>query len=119
MCAVWSERFGLQVSPRSQLERRTDLTGVLLRGTSEAESPFILTPPAERPEELGSGQVWREGRGWAQVRVEQFCGEIWSGLQEATNFSFSMVGIRSRALWPHGCHKVTKFLTLKLNKYPG
>ena len=83
--------FGLEVSPQTWLERRTDLTGVVLRGTSEAESPFILTPPAERPEELSPGQVWREGQGWGQVRVEEFCGEIWTVLQETTNFSFSMV----------------------------
>ena len=88
---MWSPRFGLEVSPRGRLERRTDLTGVLLRGTSEAESPFILTPPAERPEELSPGQVWREGQDLAQVRVEEFCGDIWTVLQETTNFSFSMV----------------------------
>ena len=88
---MWSERYGLEASPRTRLERRSDLTGVVLRGTSEAESPFILTPGAERPEDLSSGQVWREGPGWAQVRVEEFCGEIWSVLQETTNFSFSMV----------------------------
>ena len=83
--------FGLEVSPQTWLERRTDLTGVVLRGTSEAESPFILTPPVERPGELGPGQVWREGPAWGQVRVEEFCGEIWTVLQETTNFSFSMV----------------------------
>ena len=88
---MWSARFGLEVSPRGRLERRSDLTGVLLRGTSEAESPFILTPPAEMPEDLSPGQVWREGQDWGQVRVEEFCGEIWSVLQETTNFSFSMV----------------------------
>ena len=39
---------------------------------------------------LPRGQVWREGP-LRQVTVHQFYGDVWKVLQEATNFSFSMV----------------------------
>ena len=89
MCGVWSPTLGLQPSPEDKLELRTDLTGVVLRGTSETEPPFSQTEPAE-PTLLPRGQVWREGE-HRQITVHQFYGDVWKGLQEATNFSFSMV----------------------------
>ena len=89
MCGVWSPALGLQPSPEDKLELRTDLTGVVLRGTSETEPPFSQTEPAGQM--LPRGQVWREGD-HRQVTVHQFYGDVWKGLQEATNFSFSMVG---------------------------
>ena len=46
MAAVWSETSGLEPSPQDKLEMRTDLTGVLIRGTSETEPPFSQTRPA-------------------------------------------------------------------------
>ena len=67
---------------------RTDLSGVVIRATSETEPPFSQTEPAGQI--LPRGQVWREGE-HRQVTVHQFYGDVWKGLQEATNFSFSMV----------------------------
>ena len=67
---------------------RTDLSGVVIRATSETEPPFSQTEPAGQI--LPRGQVWREGE-HRQVIVHQFYGDVWKGLQEATNFSFSMV----------------------------
>ena len=88
VCGVWSPALGLQPSPEDKLELRTDLTGVVLRGTSETEPPFSQTEPAGRS--LPRGQVRRQGD-HREVTVHQFYGDVWKGLQEATNFSFSMV----------------------------
>ena len=48
-------------------------------------------------------EAWRDGGGWRegehrQVTVHQFYGDVWKGLQEATNFSFSMVRLSSQLL---------------------
>lgn len=103
-CAVWSHGLGMQASPQDKLELRSDLTGVVLRATSETEPPFSQTRPAgggltwrcsnvtqslDRLR-LPRGQVWRHGS-FRQVTVHQFYGDVWRVLQEATNFSFSMV----------------------------
>ena len=45
-CAVWSHGLGMQASPQDKLELRSDLTGVVLRATSETEPPFSQTRPA-------------------------------------------------------------------------
>ena len=45
-CAVWAESLGLEASPQNKLELRTDLTGVVMRATSETEPPFSQTQPA-------------------------------------------------------------------------
>ena len=51
--------------------------------------PWSVAQALERLR-LPRGQVWREGT-LRQVTVHQFYGDVWKVLQEATNFSFSMV----------------------------
>ena len=107
-CAVWSLSLGLQPSPEDKLELRTDLTGVVLRATSETEPPFSQTEPAGRI--LPRGQVWREGEA-RQVTVSQFYGDVWKGLQEATNFSFSMVRLSALTLLYHTPYVLTGWVS--------
>ena len=105
---MWSLSLGLQPSPEDKLELRTDLTGVVLRATSETEPPFSQTEPAGQI--LPRGQVWREGEA-RQVPVSQFYGDVWKGLQEATNFSFSMVRLSALSYLSHTPYFLTGWVS--------
>ena len=48
------------------------------------------------------------------MRVEEFCGEVWSVLQEATNFSFSMVREKQRQIRSSAAELLSKSLNIQV-----
>ena len=70
----WTSENGLKVNPDDKYRRRQDLRGVHLRSTTDTWAPYTISGV------LSDGTVTYSG----------FFAEIYSGLQELMNFTYSM-----------------------------
>ena len=71
-------------------ELRKDLSEVHFETTTASEFPYV-TVSAVMKNSLPPGYLWKDDSTHELVNIGGYLGEIWSSLQQMTNFSYSMV----------------------------